>query len=264
MDLGIVKFDYSGYKYKQNCARAPRSSTTYVVLHSVHCSIFEKGVHISPERIFAEYGFAPHFFIKRDGTILRFVDEEHIAYHAGESCFGSLRSLNNHSLGIEIESNGPIEELRSPTYHIRHRVEYTEDTDAFTQTQYSKLVELLKYIYAKYTSIKGLLAHSDIAADRKNDPGYLFNWRLLAEDGFGSYYHVSTDKPQIGVLESCTREDLREMFRRIGYTDDTVDIDYYIKSFKIRYCQHNPPYTVWTPQDDIILSRVLDDTCAYL
>ena len=100
-----------------------------------------------------------HFFVRRDGRIVQFVSCLKRAWHAGESCWQGRPCCNDFSLGIELEGS---------------------DTVPFTDAQYDALHRLTMTLRAAYP-ICGIAGHSDIAPQRKTDPGCCFEWaRYLA------------------------------------------------------------------------------------
>ena len=100
-----------------------------------------------------------HFFVRRDGRIIQFVSCLKRAWHAGESCWQARPRCNDFSLGIELEGS---------------------DTVPFTDAQYDALHRLTMALRAAYP-ICGIAGHSDIAPQRKTDPGCCFEWaRYLA------------------------------------------------------------------------------------
>lgn len=104
-----------------------------------------------------------HFFIRRDGELIQLVPSHLRAWHAGESvCLGKPK-VNDFSIGIELEG-------------------LDTDTDGFTDSQYACLNELISCLRAEYPKIlkNNVFAHSDIAPDRKPDPGPHFKWNRLS------------------------------------------------------------------------------------
>jgi len=107
--------------------------------------------------IYKNYGVASHYLIDKEGKIYKLVDENNIAYHAGESKMPDGRTkVNNFSIGIEII--------------------YKKDEEP-NEIQYQKLVELIKDIKSRH-NIKYILGHNQIAPLRKDDP-WNFNWQKL-------------------------------------------------------------------------------------
>ena len=115
------------------------------------------------------------YLIKRNGDIFRLIKEEHIAWHAGKSCWKRFRSLNRHSIGIEMVNKG-------------HEWGYSY----FSKKQIVSLIKLCNKIKKKY-KIKNnfILGHSDIAPTRKKDPGEKFPWKILAEQNLGLWHDLN-------------------------------------------------------------------------
>jgi len=104
-----------------------------------------------------------HFFIRRTGKIIQFVNANERAWHAGVSeCLGKT-CVNDFSIGIEMEG-------------------WDEADDGFTELQYQTLLELSESLSATYEiPVSHYFRHSDIAPDRKNDPGPYFKWDYFIE-----------------------------------------------------------------------------------
>ena len=112
-----------------------------------------------------------HWLITKRGKLYKIVYEKNIAWHAGISYWKGERMLNNNSIGIELDNIG-------------HGLDYK----IFPNTQMSVLEKLLKLLINKYNIKKqNVLGHSDIAPDRKLDPGELFNWDRLAKKNLAYY-----------------------------------------------------------------------------
>lgn len=110
-----------------------------------------------------------HYMIDEDGRILRLVHEHRRAWHAGVSSWQGREGLNDCSVGIEIVNPG-------------HEWGYRP----FTEEQYRALEWLCPLLMSTFAiSRSRVLAHSDVAPDRKEDPGELFDWRRLAVAGIG-------------------------------------------------------------------------------
>ena len=118
-----------------------------------------------------------HYFIKKNGEILTLVPELYTAWHAGVSNWKNFKSINKYSIGIEISNSG-------------HNFRYTK----FNKKQIRSVLKLSKYLIKKY-KIKSnfILGHSDIAPDRKIDPGEKFPWKYLSKRNIG-YWHTVNKK----------------------------------------------------------------------
>lgn len=101
-----------------------------------------------------------HFLIKRTGELIQFVSCLNKAWHAGASHWREKTDCNEFSIGIELEGS---------------------DKTDFTELQYEHLNELIKLLCQHYP-IKDILGHSDIAPDRKTDPGPNFNWNKIKKN----------------------------------------------------------------------------------
>jgi len=113
-----------------------------------------------------------HYLIKKNGEIVTLVPDLYIAWHAGKSSWKSLKSLNKNSIGIEISNPG-------------HEHGYKK----FSKKQISSLLRLSKFLVNKYKiDSKNILGHSDIATERKKDPGENFPWEYLSKNKIGLWH----------------------------------------------------------------------------
>jgi N-acetylmuramoyl-L-alanine amidase len=121
-----------------------------------------------------------HYTIDRDGRIYRHVDESVRARHAGVSYWAGERDVNSRSIGIELVNPG-------------HEFGYV----AFPEAQVEALIDLARGILARHPiPARRVLGHSDVAPARKMDPGELFPWRRLAENGVGIFPGSHHGRPE--------------------------------------------------------------------
>ena len=100
-----------------------------------------------------------HLLIERDGSITQFVNFGARAWHAGKSSYLGRPDCNDYSIGIELEGS---------------------DFTDFTDPQYQALTKVIKALYRAYPKTRQhLTGHSDIAPNRKTDPGEYFDWARL-------------------------------------------------------------------------------------
>lgn len=110
-----------------------------------------------------------HYFIEEDGKIIQLVPEARRAWHAGISSWQGVDDINSSSIGIEIVNPG-------------HDFGYPD----FPKVQIVAVIALCHDIIARQKiSPARVLAHSDVAPSRKNDPGEKFPWDELAAAGIG-------------------------------------------------------------------------------
>jgi N-acetylmuramoyl-L-alanine amidase len=119
-----------------------------------------------------------HYLIEEDGTVWRMVPEERRAWHAGVSFWAGCRDINSASIGIE---------LVNPGHDLGYR--------PFPEPQMAALEALARGILARHAiPPRHVLAHSDVAPQRKIDPGELLDWPRLARAGIG-FWPDFTAKP---------------------------------------------------------------------
>jgi len=131
-----------------------------------------------------------HYVVEEDGRIFRLAPEERRCWHAGISHWRGEDQLNHASIGIEIVNPG-------------HEWGYR----AFPDAQVAAVVALVADIRSRWTIPNDrIIGHSDVAPDRKEDPGELFPWKRLAEAGHGLWFEPAIERiaalgPPIGPDE---------------------------------------------------------------
>ncbi len=103
-----------------------------------------------------------HCLIRRDGSIIQYVNFNDKAWHAGVSNFCGREQCNDFSIGIELEGTDDI---------------------AYSDAQYQQLVKTAKTLQRHYPAIttQNIVGHCDIAPGRKTDPGSSFNWQYFRQ-----------------------------------------------------------------------------------
>lgn len=113
-----------------------------------------------------------HYLVEEDGCVYSLVAEERRAWHAGRSFWKGERDCNGASIGVEIVNPG-------------HEWGYRRFPDA----QIDAVIALLDEIRTRWSIPDArILGHSDVAPDRKTDPGELFPWSRLARAGHGLWF----------------------------------------------------------------------------
>jgi len=143
-----------------------------------------------------------HYIIEEDGTVFRLVEEERRAWHAGVSSWRGRNGLNDCSIGIEIVNPG-------------HEFGYRD----FPVLQLATLCDLCLSILSRHPiPARNVVAHSDIAPERKQDPGELFDWEGMAVNGVGLW---PRDVPDLGtgeaVRDAASLRSVRAALGAIGY-----------------------------------------------
>jgi N-acetylmuramoyl-L-alanine amidase len=119
-----------------------------------------------------------HYVVEEDGAILRLVPEERRAWHAGRGAWQGETDCNAASIGIEIVNPG-------------HEFGYRD----FPEAQTEAVVSLVTDIRTRWTIPDArIIAHSDLAPDRKQDPGERFPWKRLAAAGHGLWFEPAQER----------------------------------------------------------------------
>jgi N-acetylmuramoyl-L-alanine amidase len=148
---------------------------------------------------------ACHYLVKNNGQILTMVPDNYIAWHAGKSSWANYKSLNKNSIGIEITNPG-------------HEFKYKK----FSKRQITSILRLSKFLIKKYKiHMKYILGHSDIAPERKMDPGEKFPWKYLSQNKVG-LWHTENKKDLLKNRTIKTTKINKELFFnnlfKIGYS----------------------------------------------
>ncbi|NLC37467.1 MAG: N-acetylmuramoyl-L-alanine amidase [Alcaligenaceae bacterium] len=157
--------------------------------------------------ILSQRNVSSHYLITDDEPprIYQLVDESRRAWHAGQSEWYGRSDLNASSIGVEIVNKGPVD----------------DGWQAYSDSQIEALTTLLRDIVARHQiHDRNVVGHSDVAPQRKQDPGPAFPWKQLADAGLGRWY----DEAKAGRIAARYREEglppahvIQEKLRRAGY-----------------------------------------------
>ena len=152
--------------------RPDPNNISLIVIHSISLPsrnynndnvelFFLNNLDISKNEYFKEISdlkVSSHLYIKRSGRIIQFVPFDKRAWHAGISNYKGEKDCNDFSIGIELE--GSVD-------------------DIYENEQYESLVMVTKALIEQYDLInkERIAAHSEIAPERKTDPGEYFDWK---------------------------------------------------------------------------------------
>jgi len=160
----------------------------------------------------AEAKVSSHYLVAEDGQVLRLVPEEQRAWHAGKARWRSITDVNSASIGIEIVNPG-------------HEWGYRP----FPRAQMDGLVPLIADIVKRHAiEPANVVGHSDVAPQRKQDPGELFDWPLLARLG------LALARPDKGLADPhWTPGGFLLALDRFGY--DVSDGQAAVRAFQRRF-----------------------------
>lgn len=166
-----------------------------------------------------------HYVVDEAGKIYSLVPEEHRAWHAGASSWEGEGDVNARAIGIEIVNGG-----------------HDFGLPDFADVQIDAVIQLLKDIFERWPELnaKRVVAHSDVAPERKADPGEKFPWKRLADAGVSIWpEHIATqldgddiasdiqlqlgaigyDVKQTGAMDNSTKAALVAFQRRFRPAD---------------------------------------------
>ena len=157
--------------------------------------------------VMKERKVSSHYIIDENGKICRPVAEKKRAWHAGVSQWRGRDNINHYSIGIELQSS-------------------SMGQTAYSEKQIKSLIVLARQIIKHYQiPAYNVVAHSDIAPNRKPDPGTAFPWQYLAQKKIGKWYDIDD---AVRVREN----NVSELLKIIGY--DTSDL----AAASYAFCRH--------------------------
>jgi len=153
-----------------------------------------------------------HYVVDEDGAVFRLVPEALRAFHAGISYWRGRRVLNDVSIGIEIVNPG-------------HEWGYRP----FPEAQMASVRALCLGILGRHAiTARCVVGHSDVAPNRKQDPGELFDWRGLAAAGIGFWPEVADEAVAPDMLAAWGA------LKAIGYSKEFA-FDVVLTAFQRRF-----------------------------
>lgn len=148
-----------------------------------------------------QHQVSAHYLIDEAGNLYRLVDDERRAWHAGTSFWRGWRDLNSRSIGIELANACP-----------------QENWLPYPRAQMDALRALLIDLFSRHpVPARHLLGHSDIAPQRKHDPGSIFPWDLLASWDLGHWVKPASIAPGDDLIEPSEQNRFYTLLADYGY-----------------------------------------------
>ena len=236
-----------------NCAKR-QELIEYVILHFTELSFKD-----ALDRLCDPASeVSAHYIIKETGEIFQLIEDQKVAWHAGVSSWHGKDKINQNSIGIELDNLGDRE---------------------FSEVQMRSCLKLCSFLAKEYNIPKeNFIGHSDIAPERKIDPGIFFDWKLLHEKGFGVWHgldfsSVNIDLYQMGdVGEGIS--DVQTKLKKIGYNIKINGVfdqqtNYISRAFQAKFCPYiieglgldyynnpNSEYS-WNSHSDNVLNKFI-------
>ncbi len=161
-----------------------------------------------------------HYLINQSGKIYRMVPDNLIAWHAGKSCWGKYKNINKNSIGIELVNKG-------------HQFGYT----SFKKRQLLSLINICEKLIKKYKiKSKNIVGHSDVAPQRKIDPGEKFPWSKLAKKNIGIWHSQKPDLlkrlRKTKIVNAKDKKKFVKYLKNIGYCFSSTNKMFYVKTLR--------------------------------
>ncbi|AEC20241.1 putative exported hydrolase [Pusillimonas sp. T7-7] len=207
-------------------AKSQNSRVEFVVLHYTSAS------NETSLKILSERNVSSHYLVTKEARphVYQLVGENRRAWHAGVSAWFDRSDMNSGSIGIEIVNQG----------------REGEQWDPYDPVQMQVVAALLQDIIRRH-QIKphNIVGHSDIAPQRKIDPGPLFPWKQLADQGIGRWYDEGKARLYEQEFLTMGLPDIawvQAQLRRLGYTvPDSGELDKASKNVIAAFQMHYRP-----------------------
>ncbi len=201
-----------------------RRNVYLIIIHYTGMRSFQSAV----ERLLSKkYEVSAHYLVGRNGKVLQLVKDNNIAWHAGISNWFNFKNLNKNSIGIELENKG-------------HQYGYQN----FSNKQITQLIKILRILKKKF-KIKNIniTGHSDIAPNRKIDPGEKFPWKKLYKNNLAIGHSLDEKfikNFRLKKIININKKGITKMIKNLGYsrvlTATLLDKNF-IKAFQRRHRQ---------------------------
>lgn len=200
----------------------------------LHCSALSAKEMIS---VLNEAQLSSHYIIGERGGVVCCVNEDKRAWHAGKSFWRGNENINSRSIGIELCSK-------------------TLGQEKYGKKQMYALIALCRDIIKKYNiPAYNVVGHSDIAPNRKADPGKCFPWEQLAKKSIGLWYDIKNAK-------KVKTNNIAELLALIGYNTESEEN---LKASAYAFCRHFAPQYVCKDEDVLhLVENVLPNDFSFM
>tara|TARA_B100001057_G_scaffold497469_1_gene601645 strand:- start:180 stop:914 length:735 start_codon:yes stop_codon:yes gene_type:complete len=208
----MIMRNFSQYSPNFDQKKRKKKDIKFVIFHYTGMKSEQKAIH----KLCSEKSkVSSHFFIKTNGKLLNLIPERYTAWHAGLSCWKKKVSLNEKSIGIEIQNPG-------------HSYNYPK----FTKKQVMSIIQLSKYLKKEFGILnKNFLGHSDISPLRKKDPGEKFPWQYLSKFKIGIWTNKNVVKKAKSEINKITKKN-EQLFLKLLYNIGYCKIKKNSKNYK--------------------------------
>lgn len=207
--ISLVLASCGGLRYVEVMSTNQNSRVNYLIIHATSGN-FEESLRLLSTR--NPNPVSSHYLIPYGGdptysenslSVYRLVPEDRRAWHAGVSQWGEETSLNDRSVGIEVVNDFTCTGS-SQKFSSEQPIDLECNFPSYPKSQVEILIALIKEILERHPEIDpvDILAHADIAPNRKSDPGPQFPWEELYKTGIGAWYDIGTANKYLSQLKN--------------------------------------------------------------
>ena len=224
------------HRYKSSNFDSRKKKISFLIFHYTETDNLAKAIKLLTNK---KRRVSCHYLIDTNGTIYNLVDEKKRAWHAGESMWKRSKDINSRSIGIEIVYPGEVLGKK------------------YKKTQIESLIKLSLFLKKKYKIDKqNILGHSDVAPDRKIDPGIYFPWEFLSKKSLGLWAKNRLDNSKLN--EENQKLFLKNL-QRIGYPYLKINNNINFNKFVIEsFHRHHLPNMVKSKPNHTSLNKTID------
>ena len=247
-------------------AETHSSRIDHLVIHFTGGN-FSESMHVLTQR--TEVPVSVHYLVPENGDptyprrqlrIHRLVDEQRSAWHAGQSYWHGVVSLNTRSIGVEIVNQGRCTSI-DPHLDTKTPENQQCEFPDYDPEQLDLVIKLLRDILDRHPGMDpvDIVGHADIAPDRRADPGPKFPWRELHEHGIGAWYDDDTVAKYLEEFEAQPPELtlLQHALNAYGYQIEPSGESDPQTRFVLRAFQSHFRPSNWSGRSDVETAAIL-------
>lgn len=232
-------------KVSSNCSsRKSGTIVDTIIIHHTNMSSCDEALSRLCD---PDSSVSAHYLIHKNGLVHQLVEEKMKAWHAGVSFWRGRGGINDYSIGIELDNAG---------------------MEKFPNQQMVSLIALCKEVVSRWPiEQRNVLAHADIAPNRKDDPNIYFNWQVLAEHGIGLFAPYTQEHEQTVLLSFGDEGELviklKSALIKYGYmlNENSIydeQLEQVVTAFKRHYVPSSYYYLGWDSHCEEVLVSLLN------
>jgi N-acetylmuramoyl-L-alanine amidase len=224
------------HRYKSLNFDLRKKKISFLIFHYTETRNLAKAIKLLTDK---QRRVSCHYIIDTNGAIYNLVDEKKRAWHAGESMWKRSKDINSRSIGIEIVYPGEVLGKK------------------YKKEQIKSLIKLSLSLKKKYKIFnQNILGHSDVAPDRKIDPGIYFPWEALSKNSIGLWAKNRLDNSK---LDKESLQFFLKNLKKLGYPYLKLNNTPNLNTFVIEsFHRHHLPNMVKSKPNHTSLNKTID------